>query len=56
MSDELTGTQRPSLQRVTFLGRLALFGGDCFNLALTRKSRRFFGRLYARSGVSLNAS
>ena len=48
--------QRPSLQRVTFLGSLALFGGDCFNLALTRKSRRFFGRLYPRSGVSLNAS
>ena len=48
--------QRPSLQRVTFLDRLALFGGDCFNLALTKKSGRFFGRLYARSGVSLNAS
>ena len=48
--------QRPSLHRVTFLGGLALFGGDCFNLALTRKSRKFFGRLYARSGVSLNAS
>ena len=48
--------QRPSLQRVTSLGRLALFGGDCFNLALTRKSRRFFGHLHARSGVSLNAS
>ena len=44
MSDELTQVrQRPSsLQRVTFLGRLALFGGDCFNLALTRKSRRVF--------------
>ena len=48
--------QRPLLQRVTFLGGLALFGGDRFNLALTRKLRRFFGRLYARSGVSLNAS
>ena len=48
--------QRPSLQRVTFLGRLALFGGDCFNLALTRKSQKFFGHPYARSGVSLNAS
>ena len=48
--------QWPSLQRVTFLGGLALFGGDCFNLAFTRKSRRFFGRLYARSGVYLNAS
>ena len=48
--------QRPSLQRVTFLGRLALYGGDCLNLALTRKLRRSFGRLYARSGVSLNAS
>ena len=48
--------QRPSLQRVTFLGRLALLGGDCFNLALSRKSRRFFGRLYGKSGVSLNAS
>ena len=48
--------QRPSLQCVTFLGRVALFGGACFNLALTRKSRRFFGSLYARSGVSLNAS
>ena len=48
--------QWPSLQRVTFSGRSALFGGDCFNLALTRKSRRFFGHLYARSGVSLNAS
>ena len=48
--------QRPSLQRVTFLGSLALFGGDCFNLALTSKSRRFFGRLNPRSGVSLNAS
>ena len=48
--------QRPSLQHVTFLGGLALFGDDCFNLALMRKSRRFFGRLYARSGVSLNDS
>ena len=41
---------------VTVLGGLALFGGDCFNLALTKKSRRFFGHLYARCGVSLNAS
>ena len=48
--------QQPSFQRVTLLGRVALFGSDCFNLALTRKSRRCFGRLYARSGVSLNAS
>ena len=48
--------QRPPLQRVTFLGRLALFRGDCFNLAFTRKSRRFLGHLYARSGVSLNVS
>ena len=28
--------QRSSLQGVTFLGGLALFGGDCFNLALTK--------------------
>ena len=48
--------QQPSLQDVTFLGGLALFGGDCFTLALTRKSRRFFGRLYARGRVPLNAS
>ena len=47
--------QQPSLQCVIFLGRLAVFGGDCFNLALTRKSRKFSGSLYARSGVSLNA-
>ena len=48
--------QRASLQRLTFLGGLALFGGGCFDLDLTRKSRRFFGRPYARSEVSLNAS
>ena len=28
--------QQPSLQRVTVLGGLALFGGDCFNFALTK--------------------
>ena len=42
MSDEQV-RQQPSLQRVTFLGRLALFGDDCLDLALTRKSRMFLG-------------
>ena len=56
MSDELTGTATAIIAAVTFLGGLALFGGDGFNLALTRKSRRFFGRLYARSRVFLNVS
>ena len=56
MSMNLQVRQRPSLQRITFLERLALFGGDSFNLTLTRKSRRFLGRLHARSEVSLNAS
>ena len=56
MSDELTGTATAIIAACNFLGRVALFGGDCFNLALTRKSRRSFGRLYPRSWVSLNAS
>ena len=55
MSNELTATAT-KLQCVTLLGRVALFGGYCFDLALTRKSRRFFWHLYVRSGVSLNAS
>ena len=42
MSNELTGTATAIIAACNFLGRLALFGGDCFNLALTRKSRRFF--------------
>ena len=56
MSDELKGTATTIIAACNFLGRVALFGDDCFNLALTKKSRRFFGRLYARSGASLNAS
>ena len=56
MSDELTGTATAIFVACNFLGALALFGGDCFNLTLMRKSRRFFERLYARSGISLNAS
>ena len=37
MSDELTGTATAIIAACNFLGRFALFGGDCFNLALTRK-------------------
>ena len=40
--------QQPSLQRVTLLRGLALFGGHCFNLALTGKLPSFLGRLYAK--------
>ena len=43
MSDEFTGTAVAIIVACNFffLGGLALFGGDCFNLALTRKSQRF---------------
>ena len=41
MSDELTGMAAAIITVGNFLGGLALFGGDCFNLALTRESRRF---------------
>ena len=56
MSDELAAMAAAIIAACDVFGGLALFGGDCFNLALTRKSRRSFWRLYARSGVSLNAS
>ena len=42
MSDELTGTAVAIIAVCNFLGGLALFGGDRFNLDLTRKSQRFF--------------
>ena len=55
MSDELKAAAIIIAGNCVLAG-LALFGGDCFNLALTRESRGVLRRRYPRSGVFFNAS